>query len=237
MCFTEHNDFDYPPTYGQPRMVVDLDTDAYLYDLQRYRRLYQDQIQLRFGIELGLQPQVAEAYEQLVSQYHFDYIIGSSHAFHGIDPYFPLCYEKLGEDYVYENYFKSIWENLQFFRNFDVYGHLDYVVRYGPNKDKFYTYERYQDIFEQILKQLVESGIGLEVNTGGIKSGLAALHPLPAILKRYRELGGEIITIGSDAHTPDRLGEHFDLAAELLTSLGYRYYTIFEQRKPQFITL
>jgi histidinol-phosphatase (PHP family) len=80
----------------------------------------------------------------------------------------------------------------------------------------------------------VQFGIGLELNTGGIKSGLKELHPLPAILKRYRELGGEIITIGSDAHTPDHLADHFTRAAALLTTLGYRYYTIYEHRKPRF---
>jgi histidinol-phosphatase (PHP family) len=237
MCFTEHNDFDFPDTLGKPPEMGDLDVNPYLQDFLHYREIYKDQIQLRFGVEMGLQPQVAERNMKLARSYDFDFIIGSSHAFHGFNPYYSLCFDALGESAVYEGYFQSIWENLQVYDDFDVYGHLDYVVRYGPNQDTFYHYLDHQDIFELILKHLITHGKGLEVNTGGVKSGLKELHPLPAILKRYKELGGEIITIGSDAHTPDRLGEHFPRAEELLLELGFQYYTIFEKRKPIFLPL
>ncbi len=234
MCFTEHNDFGYPDFPGEPGERFLLHVDPYLYDLLRLREKYAGQIRILFGVELGLQPEVMRQNAVLAKSYDFDFIIGSSHLCHGKDPYYPYFYEGRPEEEAYREYFESILENIKKFSNFDVYGHLDYVVRYGPNKDAEYTYEKYKDILDKILELLIEKGKGIEINTGGIKSGLKELHPCMGILKRYRELGGEIITIGSDAHTPESIGAHFDRAYEVLKECGFQYYTIFENRTPEF---
>lgn len=234
MCFTEHNDFDFPEEPGEPADRFLLNPDPYLYDIIRYREKYADQIRILFGVELGLQPEVMRKNAILAKSYDFDFIIGSSHICHGRDPYYPAFYEGRSEEEAYREYFESILENIKKFSNFDVYGHLDYVVRYGPNKDAEYTYAKYQDILDSILKLLIEKGKGIEINTGGIKSGLKELHPCTAVLKRYRELGGEIITIGSDAHTPEQITAHFDRAENVLKECGFKYYTIFEKRVAEF---
>ena len=119
----------------------------------------------------------------------------------------------------------------------DTYGHLDYIVRYGPNQNRFYSYEKYQDILEAILKKLIEKNVGLEVNTGGYHYGLGEPNPCTAIIRRYKELGGEIITIGADAHAPEKIGYDFDRAAQVLKECGFEYYTVFKERKPEFIRL
>ena len=121
--------------------------------------------------------------------------------------------------------------------SFDTYGHIDYIVRYGPNKNRDYSYRKYADIFDEILKQLISREIGMEINTGGYHYGLGEPNPCTDIIRRYRELGGEIITIGADAHTPEKIGYAFDKAAQVLTACGFRYYTIFKNRKPEFVTL
>lgn len=237
MCFTEHNDFDYPEEEGEPADRFILQPDPYLYDIIRYREKYEDRIRILFGVELGLQPEVMRQNAVLAKSYDFDFIIGSSHICHGKDPYYPSFFEGRSEEEAYYEYFSSIAENIRKFSNFDVYGHLDYVVRYGPNKDADYTYEKYRDVLDNILNLLIEKGKGIEINTGGVRSGLKELHPCTALLKRYRELGGEIITIGSDAHTPDRIAEHFERAENVLKDCGFKYYTVFEKRSPEFIRL
>lgn len=234
MCFTEHNDFGFPEEPGYPADRFVLNPDPYLYDIIRYREKYADKIRILFGVELGLQPEVIRQNAVLAKSYDFDFIIGSSHICHGKDPYYPAFYEGRSEEEAYYEYFTSIIENIKKFSNFDVYGHLDYVVRYGPNKDREYTYERYQDVLDDILKLLIDKGKGIEINTGGVKSGLKELHPCTAVLKRYRELGGEIITIGSDAHVPEHITAHFDRAESILKECGFQYYTIFEKRTPEF---
>ncbi len=234
MCFTEHNDFDFPEEPGQPAERFLLSPDPYLYDIIRYREKYADKIRILFGVELGLQPECMRKNAILAKAFDFDFIIGSSHICHQKDPYYPAFYEGRTEEEAYREYFESILENIKKFSNFDIYGHLDYVVRYGPNKDREYSYEKYQDILDSILKLLIEKGKGIEINTGGVKSGLKELHPCTAILKRYRELGGEIITIGSDAHTTEHIAAHFNRAEKVLKECGFNYYTVFEKRVAEF---
>ena len=195
---------------------------------------YEDKIRLLYGVELGLQPEILRKNAVFAKNHEFDFIIASSHICHGKDPYYPDFFEGRDDETAYREYFESILENIKKFSNFDVYGHLDYVVRYGKRKDTEYTYTKYSDILDEILKTLLDKGKGIELNTGGIKSGMQDFHPCMDILKRYRELGGEIITIGSDAHKPEHVAEHFDRAANVLKECGFGYYCIFEKRTPEF---
>lgn len=234
MCFTEHQDFDYPVSGETPEGLFDLNPDSYLYAFLKCREKYADRIALRFGAELGLQPHLSEKNDAFVRAHEYDFIIASSHLCNGKDPYYPAFYEGRPQEEAYREYFESILENLKSFENFDVYGHLDYVVRYGPQKDHGYAYEQYQDIFDQILTELLQNGKGIELNTGGLLNGLREANPCTAILRRYKELGGEIITIGSDAHVPGNIAASFDRAAEMLTDCGFRYYCTFERRSVSF---
>lgn len=234
MCFTEHMDYDFPVTDLDPEGKFEVNVDSYLYELIGLREKYKDQIKILFGLELGLQPHLARRHAVLAKSYDFDFIIGSSHICNGRDPYYPPFYEGRSEEDAYREYFESIIENIKKFKNFDVYGHLDYVVRYGPNMDADYTYEKYGDVLDEILNLLIAEEKGIEINTGGVKRGLKDLHPCKEIVKRYRELGGEIITIGSDSHSPETITAHFERAASVLTECGFKYYTTFEKRLPEF---
>ena len=233
MCFTEHLDYDYVAD-GH---LFEVDTPAYLNELNRCRQIYGEKIELLFGIELGLEPRFSKRLSEYVRQWDFDFIIGSSHTVNGADPYYPAFYEGRSEEASYLEYFQSILQNLETFSDFDVYGHIDYVVRYGPNKNRFYSYEKYKDILDEILKSILSHNIGLELNTAGYKYGLDAPNPHPDILKRYRELGGEILTVGSDGHAPEHLAYAFHKVRDVLLACGFRYYTVFRNRKPVFVKL
>lgn len=234
MCFTEHNDFDYPVTERDPAGFFELNPDSYLYDFLKLKEKYADKIKLCFGVELGLQPHLSQKNAAFAKAHDFDFIIASSHICNGCDPYYPAFYEGRSQEEAYREYFESIFDNLKVFSNFDVYGHLDYVVRYGPEKDAGYSYEQYRDIIDPILEKLISNGKGIELNTGGLARGIKNVNPCTAIIRRYKELGGEIITIGSDAHIPGQIAAHFDKAAAILSSCGFRYYCTFEGRKAVF---
>lgn len=237
MCFTEHMDLDYVYAPGDPEAMFEVNTDSYLFDVIRYKEKYADKINLNFGIELGIQPHISRELAKYAKSYDFDFIIASSHLCNRKDPYYPSFYEGRDEEEAYREYFLSILDNLKAFSNFDVYGHLDYVVRYGPNKDANYSYDKYKDVLDKILLWLVDHEKGLEINTGGISYGLKELNPCTDILRRYKELGGEIITVGSDAHAPERIAQGFERAAEILTSCGFKYYTIFAKRTPEYVKI
>ena len=234
MCFTEHNDFDYPDQEDLDGTVFLLNTDSYLYDLAKLKEKYAGKIRLLFGVELGLQPKVLRQNAAYAKSHAFDFIIGSSHLCHDRDVYYPDFFHGRTTPEALREYFESVLENIRKFSNFDVYGHLDYAVRYAPEKDRGYSYSAFHDIFDEILKALLDKGIGLELNTGGIKDGMHDFHPCMDVLKRYRELGGEIITVGSDSHAPEHIGDSFDRAAEVLRTCGFRYYCIFEKRIPEY---
>ncbi len=237
ICFTEHMDFQYPYHEGVPDKMFEINTDSYLYDLLRCKQKYASQINVCFGVEIGLQDSVVRENAIYTKNHDFDFIIASTHVCNGVDPYYPQYYEGKTEEEAYHEYFTCILNNIRKFSNFDVLGHLDYILRYSPLKDKNYKYETYKDVIDNILKFLIENEKGIELNTGGLKSGLKDVHPCSDILKRYRELGGEIITIGSDAHSCEHIGDYFDRAEEVLIQCGFKYYNIFDGRIAEYIKL
>ena len=184
-----------------------------------------------------MQPHLAAKHQKLISRYDFDFVIGSSHVIHGKDPYYSRFFEGKTEQQAYQEYFESILENLAVFDNFDVYGHIDYVVRYGPNRNLEYSYQKYADVIDAILEKLIDMGKGIEINTGGFKYGLGHPNPTEDIIKRYHELGGEIITIGADAHKPEHVAFDFAKVPDILKAAGFQYFTVFEKRKPAFLPL
>ena len=233
ICFTDHLDYDYPE---EPNIFL-LDFDNYFKVLSDLKEKYADKISVNIGIELGLQIQAAGQNLAVAEKYPFDFIIGSSHVVNHMDPYYPEFFAGRDEDAAYMEYFESVLENINSDVDFDVYGHIDYVVRYGPNKNAFYTYEKFTDIIDEILTQLISKGKGIEVNTGGFKYGLGHPNPTEDIIKRYRELGGEIITMGADAHVPEYVAYEFDKTAQIIKNCGFKYYTVFKNRKAEFIPL
>ena len=90
------------------------------------------------------------------------------------------------------------------------------------------------DIFEEIFKQIISKGKGIEINTGGLYKNLNQTHPCYEYLKLYKALGGEIITVGSDAHTPDKVGYGFNIVQNLLLECNFKYYCTFKNRKVDF---
>ena len=182
---------------------------------------YQDRIQIYFGLELGLQPHLTKEIPRIAASAPFDFLIGSTHVADHMDPYEKIFFQGRTEYEAYHRYFEVLLENLKTFSCFDTCGHIDYVVRYGPNQNRDYTYEKYQDILDEILKTLIEKQIGLECNTAGFKYGLGHPNPTEKILARYRELGGEILTLGSDAHAPEHIAYNFRETGEILKACGF----------------
>lgn len=234
ICVTDHLDFDYPNDMNHDFI---LDGDKYYNHMKELAKKYSKKISISIGVETGLGPNYSTRLNNFISANNFDFIIGSSHVVNGKDPYYPEYFNNRSDFDAFSEYFQSILDNLKFCNNFDVYGHIDYVVRYSPNKIKNYSYTLFKDIIDEILVTLINMNKGIEINTGGFRTGINAPNPSIDIIKRYKELGGEIITLGSDAHTPELIGNRFNLAVDILKDCNFNYYTIFINRKPIFIKL
>jgi len=145
-----------------------------------------------------------------VSQFPFDFVIGSIHLIQGYDPYYPEFFCDKTDSEAYDLMLDETIRNIEVIEDFDVLGHLDYTVRYGTHRERDYSYQKYSDKIDYILKHLISHGKGIEMNTAGLRYGLPFFHPHPDVLKRYMELGGEILTLGSDAHKPEQIAYAFD---------------------------
>ncbi|MBO4920678.1 MAG: histidinol-phosphatase HisJ family protein [Lachnospiraceae bacterium] len=213
--------------------------------------------------EEDLKDKCVKEYNELIAKYPFDFIIGSTHCLENIDPYWEEYWDGRTAEEGLRRYYDAIDKNVSDYDCFDSLGHLDYLVRYVSegaalrsfqagqpckktaeggmpdfSEKRFYgkyMYDPkdYMDYTDSIMKKLIDKGRALEINTAGLKYGLGFAHPKLELLKRYRELGGELITIGSDAHRAEHLAYDFDKASELLINLGYRYYFIYNNRKPE----
>lgn len=230
ICFTDHLDIDYKETPG----LFDLDIPTYKKEIALIKEQFSDKLDIGWGIELGLQPYLESENQKIIKENEFDFVIGSTHVVKQVDIYFPSYYEGRNEDDCYLEYFEETLKNAQSDVDFDVYGHIDYIVRYGPNKNQFYSYEKFADIIDEILRALISRGKGIELNMAGLKYGLGHAHPTMETLKRYKELGGEIITIGSDGHAPEQIAWEFEKAPAILKEAGFKHFTIFKERKAEF---
>lgn len=229
LCVTEHHDFDHPH-------VGDflLDVQSYREELMRVRGEFSDRLEVLFGVELGLLDYAAPRLREFAKSAEFDFIIGSLHLADGLDPYYPEYFDKMGDKNGISHFFDVMLSSIRAFDDFDVLGHLDYIVRYSHAKS--YDPLDCREVIDEILKTVIAKGKGIEINTAGMRS-LGYPHPHSFVLKRYKELGGELVTVGSDAHDRTRVAFGFDKAEQVLKAEGFKYYAVFRSRKPELISV
>lgn len=226
-------------------------TDAEMYGAGKYanasidcqtalKEKYSGRLNLLCGIELGQPLQDPERAEEIASRPVLDFIIGSHHQNAGENDFYWIEYDKLDSSEIYrllDDYFCQVYE-MSKWGKFDVLGHLTYPLRYicgeyGIDIDM----KRYDDVIREIFCTLIHSGKGIEINTSGLRQKYGLTFPTLDYIKLYRELGGEIITLGSDAHCAADIGKGIFEGAELAKAAGFKYISYFKERKPTFMRL
>ena len=238
ICITDHHDIDFPILFEN--LDFQLDTPSYIEEFHRLKEQYGHKIDLRIGVELGIMPDTGDKLKKYLATYgkEFDFVLGSTHLVNKVDPYLPEYYggfEK--EQDGFRRYFEENMKNLETFDLMDSFGHYDYAVRYAPNKDLYYKPSEYADMTDAFLRKLIDKGIALELNTAGLKYGMQQANPHIEILTHYRNLGGELLTIGADGHKPEHIAWDFKTAEEILKEAGFSYYTVYRKRKPEMVKL
>ena len=213
IAITDHIEFGFPDKdIASPRGVA-----ANVAKIHKIRDKYENHLSVLAGIELGLKPDMADAAKKIAQTNGLDIIIGSIHDIYS-----------LGFSHV--KYFENMLSSITTSDSWDVLGHIDYISRYD-NVDKARYYTDYKEVINEILKYIIGVGKGIEINTSRFSGGV---HPYPDIIARYKELGGEIITIGSDAHSPEGIAAGFDIAYDMLQNLNIQYTARFRRREPFF---
>lgn len=225
ICFTDHRDFDYPID------SFELDVENYYQEIQSLKEEFKDQIKIKWGIEMGLDLDHQEEIENLIQQYPFDFVTGSIHVIHHTEFYYGEFFKGKTKEQAHREFFEETLKCVKAFDCFNVLGHLDYIVRYGPYEDKTVDHQKYQDIIDEIFKTLIQKGKGIEVNTSGYRDLKTCGFPNFEQVQRYYDLGGRIITIGTDSHTSDRVGENCLNVAKKYQEIGFDDVSTFTQRK------
>ena len=221
--FTEHEDMDFP---GEKDFTFS--PEDYW---KKYEALRGKGERLRLGVELGMQEDLGEKNRAFLLRAPFDQVIGSIHTLMGFDLYYETLYEGREKDEVYRFYLKTMAHCVRSHGEFiDILAHIDYIARYAAYSDAELTCAAYGDYIDEVLTALVDTDTVLELNTRRFDApqGKASLVP---IFRRYRELGGRCVTLGSDAHNTAAIGFAFREARELAASLDLSVVTFFERKK------
>lgn len=238
LCITEHYDPCFPE--NEENLTFSLDFEAYEQEFLRLKEIYQGKIHLYHGVELGVQPHISRECNEFYRTYgsRYDFIINSTHVVDRQDPYYGTYFSSFesGKKAI-ENYFETMLKNLSTFTEYQSVGHLDYICRYEPGEKTPFCYKDYQDILDAILLHIIAKDKSLEVNTAGWKYGMPDPNPNRQILKRYRELGGKNITLGSDGHKPEHLAYGFHRLPDFLRELGFTSYLFYKKKVPEEISL
>ena len=164
---------------------------------------------------------------------HFDFVIGSAHCVEGYDIWFPDYWEGKSVSQVEENYFQEILDCVCAHDGFDVLGHLTYICKLSRHLPKGHIpYFKYKDKIDEIFSVLIQKGKGIEVNTCGIDA-CGSFLPDVAYLRRFKEMGGKIVTVGSDSHDTQRVGQYTHEACRMVFDI-FGYVCTFEDRQPIF---
>jgi len=232
IIFTDHMDVD-TPTHDTTFMFDPNEQQAAIDSLQN-----RNGIEVLKGIEIGLQPHTLGRIPAYLKGASFDQVIVSIHFVDGVDPYHQPYYD--GKDFIqaYGRYLETIYECITLYKDFDILGHYDYIARYAPYDKRSIFHADFPEQFDLILKYLAQEGKAIEINTNTYREKCGGVPTLDtAVIRRFKELGGESVSLGSDAHDLHRIGEQFSRYSQVVKSCGFDYITHFKGRERVFVKI
>lgn len=206
---------------------------AYFY-IANARSAFRGKLTVCNGIELGQPHYAAEIAEKLIDTLNYDIVIGSVHNLRNKLDFCELDYNTEYTDFypLLDEYFEEELA-LAKWGKFDTLAHLTYPLRYIVGEyGKTVDIKRYDDIIDEILKTVAQNGKALEINTSGLRQPLGETMPYEAIVKRFRELGGDFVTVGSDAHYAEHLSAGIEQGMAIAARCGFSCISLFKDRVP-----
>ncbi|WP_353894044.1 histidinol-phosphatase HisJ family protein [Proteinivorax hydrogeniformans] len=232
VCFTDHVDYDFCVDGAN----FEFDIKEYKQTITGYAQKYKNKLSILKGVELGVQPHISEKCSKLTQQGEFDFVIASTHTAQRKDIHTKKFFEGKSAKEANEIYYLELYESIKKFNEFSVIGHIDLLKRYNVEIASGKV-QNHLDILEEIFKYLIHNGKGIEINTSGYRYDLGEPLPSVKILKMYKQMGGEIVTLGSDSHTKDTLCHNFSLAKKCMEDAGLKYIARFKKMKPYFVKI
>lgn len=222
LVFTEHLDYDYPAA-GE---------EEFIFDPAAYWAAYEPlraEGKLSLGVEMGMMASAREKNAAFLRRAPFDFVLGSIHFLDVKDLYFPETFAGREKAEMYHEYFTVMRDEIYAHPFINALAHIDYIARNATFDDPELSYGDFTDDIDAVLRALVETETVIEINTRrlGTPRGIKELTP---IYRRYYELGGHYVTIGSDAHVPDAVGRNYARARELAHAFDLKIVTFRERQ-------
>ena len=231
LAFTDHCDRDCLFSPRHKDKIRQIDLDACMTEIHALKEEYKGKIELAVGIECGYMKDATPLYKKDLAKYDTDIIINSIHLVDFTDCYFKEFFEDKTKEEAYMMYTKAIYNSLFVPYPYDVIAHIGYVSRKAPYEDKMYRYSDLKDVIDEILKTIIQKGKALEINSHAENTGDLTLPNLD-IIKRYKELGGELLTFASDAHKIEKQCFMYKEITERLKNCGFKYLFKYLEHKP-----
>lgn len=237
ICITEHVDYGVKLDKDEweksdKKLEMNADYERFFPAMDTLREKYKEQLTIKTGLEFGMQTITIESFQKLFNKYPLDFVILSCHEVDNLEFWTGEFQKGRKQDEYQHLYYEEIYKVIQMYKDYSILGHLDLIQRYSDTIEP--PLKKHFDIIEAILKQVIYDGKGIEINTSNVRYKLEDLTPAYDILKLYYELGGEVITVGSDAHVAEDVGDRLDISYDVLREIGFRYITTFDKMKPAF---
>ena len=240
ICFTEHVDYgvkvdvnsDKEEDYLSNKRVSNCNYTDYIKEVERSKEIYESKRGLKLGIEFGIQTHTINKFQRDFDKFNFDFVILSCHQVDDKEFFIFKFQEGKTQEEYNKRYYQELLNVIKKYKDYSVLGHLDLIKRY--DKAGNYSFENVKDLITEILKEVIKDGKGIEVNTSNFRYKLPDLTPSRDILKLYKELGGTVISLGSDSHREEHLGHKILDIKEELKEMGYTQFCTFNKMKPIF---
>lgn len=240
ICITDHVDYGVKNEYNDTNIIhfrnnkplLNVNYPKYLTTLSHLQAKYKNQITIKIGLEFGIQTHTIKQFQKLFNQLPLDFVILSIHQVDNQEFWTHEFQKNKTEKEFYDAYYNELYNIVINFHDYSVLGHMDLIKRYD-NKDNYPSFNNHKKIITKILKYIINDGKGIEINTSSFRYQINDLMPAYDILKLYYQLGGTIITIGSDSHCKEHLeNNHINEVKQTLKEIGFTHYCTFDKMKP-----
>ena len=210
-------------------------------DILSAKEKFRGKLVVTYGIELGQPTFDPVEAKEITDSYSFDFVIGSLHAVPNVRDIYYENFANYNDSqiiFVWELYLEELIKHVKL-GLFDSVGHITYPWRYivRAGRQSAVNPADYRERYEELFKLIIEKGLSLECNTSGLRQGLGTPMPDYGLFKLYREMGGTMVTLGSDAHFLEHIGSGIEESAKVLSELGFRYTTVYRERRPHMIKI
>lgn len=215
------------------------DADAAWDAMTAAKEKYKGKLNLIPGIELGNAHQYPDVAKSVLSRHPYEFVIGSLHNLRDVPDFCMLKYDMMTDAHIAQLFNRMLDETREMlsFDGLDTLAHMTYMHRYISLAKKPFDFKPHREKITEIYKTLIRKDMALELNVSTLWKGLGVTMPTMELLKWYKEAGGQLVTVGSDAHSPEHVGKAIRKGYALLATVGFTHVTVTQNGQREMLPI